>query len=175
MIYANILTLVIVVKILVSLNFTFLGIYIVSYFIFHQKKKKRGWGGGSEYSLRKCALDSAGTGEPLKILKGKTELTRCEPSRAAQVGGPWLLTLFLLPWDWLPCATCRPRSQACRIKPLSPRDGRPLVMSRGTVNASAFLCPRRAPPNLIVGTKQPGSAPSMKTSGGGKDRWWSIH
>lgn len=40
MIYANILTLVIVVKILVSLNFTFLGIYIVSYFIFHQKKKK---------------------------------------------------------------------------------------------------------------------------------------
>ena len=37
---AKILTSVIVEKILVNFNFTFLGIHIVFYFIFYQKKKK---------------------------------------------------------------------------------------------------------------------------------------
>ena len=116
-ILANILTLVVVEKILVNFNFTFLGICIVFYFIFYQKeRKKRGWECKSEYHIRKYAVHSAGTGESLKILKGKTELTKYEPSRTTKVGGPWWLTLFLFPQNHLPCATCRPRSQACRLR-----------------------------------------------------------
>lgn len=74
----------------------------------------------SEYHLTKCALDSAGTGEPLKILKGKTDLARCQPARAAEMGDPRWLTSFLFLRDCLLGATCRPRSQAYRIKSLSP-------------------------------------------------------
>ena len=80
-ILTNILTLVIVEKILVNFNFTFLGIRIVFYFLPKTERKKRGWECRSEYHIRKYAVHSAGTRESLKILKGKTELTKCEPSR----------------------------------------------------------------------------------------------
>lgn len=129
--------------------------------------------GGSEYHLRKCALNSAGTGKSLKILKGKTEVTKCELSRVAQMGGPWWLTLSLFPQDCLPCATYRPRIQVYRIKPLSTWDGRWQVMSRGTVNRSHFSA-QQSSPILNNKYKTTWLWPKHKTKGK-EDRWWSIH
>lgn len=100
-IYANIATLVLLVKILVSFIFTFLGMYVFfSFLIFftnNNKRKEAEEVGVSDHHLRKYALNSACAGEPLKIVKGKTKVAKYEPSRAAQVVTPRLLTSFPFP------------------------------------------------------------------------------